>query len=789
MASFVLPLPSLAPRFYGLKEMPADKLEAVQVLEIEAVRAAEQLLEAELATLDGEGDVAVGPVRLQLDLDLSGSLDGVARTWGRRIADAVKAALPHQQAKDLPGAARTMLGSLVPGGGSQRPTDADVFMFGWEMAPDDSAQRLVGYLQATNNPTLAGWAHQGASYKQRDLDHLKAFFGTGPDSFEAYVHGIYSQHRAAQWSQGSADRALGACQMIFVQMLHQASNYAVARVSKSQRLKDYIRDLWGTKAAGVEAQAFGRLPAFAFDRLGGLQSLIPSLGWTRLKPVPTIDTLALTAERLANNGDSDAAIRLLEQENEIDRGRILLSWREIRNGQWTAYEIRTNPVIEPTLHVGTVQADADILDKPKAVGAAVVKKVKKGESVIVAGMAAGWWKIDLDGTKSGGYGFLPGPSVNYGGHYQQVNNPLFVQGKGDAHAVSPSDVVQGYVGTCYFLVALTAVARANPDHIQHMIQDHGDGTVSVRFYRKEASGDFSEEWVRVQRSIPVTQAGHMLYARSTQKDAAKQLEMWPALLEKAYAAWKGGKTGGGYYAVHYGFTHEAMEEVLGRRAEMKTIAPGCNLPFADPASLTAVPNLDGSDRQRIIAYAATPAWQQEWQHMLTYRPGCLADLHYVLHHAQKAGVSEAGLQALAAHYGGMLEGKLGSRRYSQNAQTLFQSIEEGLQRGQLLSLATKKWGDGTPGRGKAGENVDDVPGLAGRHAYVVIEARTDKDGYKFIKLRNPHGHGGREYKKPWWLLEKVFGAGVKVKKVDDANFWIELSDVVRYFGSVTQTVV
>ncbi len=49
-------------------------------------------------------------------------------------------------------------------------------------------------------------------------------------------------------------------------------------------------------------------------------------------------------------------------------------------------------------------------------------------------------------------------------------------------------------------------------------------------------------------------------------------------------------------------------------------------------------------------------------------------------------------------------------------------------------------GAGSPENAK-GDAVD-VDGIVQGHAYIVMEVR-DLDGNKLVKLRNPHGSGGR----------------------------------------------
>jgi type VI secretion system secreted protein VgrG len=118
---------------------------------------------------------------------------------------------------------------------------------------------------------------------------------------------------------------------------------------------------------------------------------------------------------------------------------------------------------------------------------------------------------------------------------------LFVDG------VSVDDVKQGAIGDCYLAAAMGALAYAAPGEIEKRMKDNGDGTVSVRL------GQGQE--VKVDKELP-TLTGQPLYAKSTDPK-----EMWPALLEKAYAYEFGG--GEGYQGIVGGWPGNAVRNITG----------------------------------------------------------------------------------------------------------------------------------------------------------------------------------------------------------------------------------
>jgi Calpain family cysteine protease len=115
---------------------------------------------------------------------------------------------------------------------------------------------------------------------------------------------------------------------------------------------------------------------------------------------------------------------------------------------------------------------------------------------------------------------------------------LFVDG------VNFDDVVQGQLGDCYMVGAFSAVAQANPDTIKNAFKENADGTLTVRFYEKQAGGTMKPVDVTIDRDLPQSSFGRSIYAKG--RDSK---ELWVGLLEKAYTQWKGDyeKVGNGGY--------------------------------------------------------------------------------------------------------------------------------------------------------------------------------------------------------------------------------------------------
>lgn len=128
----------------------------------------------------------------------------------------------------------------------------------------------------------------------------------------------------------------------------------------------------------------------------------------------------------------------------------------------------------------------------------------------------------------------------------ELKGPLFVGGP-DARTV-----IQGEIGDCWLVSACDAICKTNPGKLREIIKDNGNGTYTVTFQR------FDHEKQRyVKDEVTVTnqvylRGGKPLYGSSSTGD------VWFAILEKAYAQWKGG-----YDGCRSGYPFEAFEALLG----------------------------------------------------------------------------------------------------------------------------------------------------------------------------------------------------------------------------------
>jgi hypothetical protein len=95
------------------------------------------------------------------------------------------------------------------------------------------------------------------------------------------------------------------------------------------------------------------------------------------------------------------------------------------------------------------------------------------------------------------------------------------------------DVRPGVVVRRDMAGALAALAASRPDVLQRALQDHQDGTFSVRFLEQAFSGTREPHVQTVDGYVP---ANALAIERGEQ---GQWQRLWPAIVEKAYAAWKG----------------------------------------------------------------------------------------------------------------------------------------------------------------------------------------------------------------------------------------------------------
>lgn len=123
--------------------------------------------------------------------------------------------------------------------------------------------------------------------------------------------------------------------------------------------------------------------------------------------------------------------------------------------------------------------------------------------------------LTLDGDR------IADPETTYG--YKRFDNkPLFFKNR-----PAMTDVTQGYLGDCWLLAGLSAVAKDSPQSLRENIVDFGDGTYGVHY---------GDKFFRVDNDLPVWQGTDQpVYADLGRGDA-----LWVAIAEKAFSHYRRG---------------------------------------------------------------------------------------------------------------------------------------------------------------------------------------------------------------------------------------------------------
>jgi hypothetical protein len=163
------------------------------------------------------------------------------------------------------------------------------------------------------------------------------------------------------------------------------------------------------------------------------------------------------------------------------------------------------------------------------------------------------WFLGLDHPVASGDPYLVYSS------YRQFSGSLFVNG------ATYTDVKQGYLGDCYFMLTLGEVALHNPNTITNMFIVNGDGTYTLKFFNNGQAN-----YVTVDNYLPTDSAGRLIYAGLGMAYNNTGNELWTALAEKGFVqlnelGWErpmlSGSGQNSYQAISGGYVYAALGQV------------------------------------------------------------------------------------------------------------------------------------------------------------------------------------------------------------------------------------
>ena len=222
-----------------------------------------------------------------------------------------------------------------------------------------------------------------------------------------------------------------------------------------------------------------------------------------------------------------AKYREAERDDRISRGTTVVSSLENR----------------PTMLLRRPDARAGV-----SVGA--------GTALKVVDYRPGWHKVEtmgeekLRGWVSMDAGPILRPQLSTPGIDKKYLEFDRVDGRAFTGPVRIEDISQGYLGDCYLVAGLAALAHSAPGLIRDAVRNgKRDGTYEVSFDRIGENGrNYGERRLVVDNWFP-TKNDHMLYANGGRKEVARNhldefedydRPLWPSILEKAFATIAGG---------------------------------------------------------------------------------------------------------------------------------------------------------------------------------------------------------------------------------------------------------
>jgi hypothetical protein len=119
--------------------------------------------------------------------------------------------------------------------------------------------------------------------------------------------------------------------------------------------------------------------------------------------------------------------------------------------------------------------------------------------------------------------------------------------------MAPGDIIQGGLGDCYFLAAVSSIAE-HPERLKRLFlskRNHGNGIYAVAMC---LNGVWEE--IILDDFAPCVRSGKLAF------NTSKTKELWVVLLEKAWA-----KVHGGYLNIEAGLTREALRDLTGASAK------------------------------------------------------------------------------------------------------------------------------------------------------------------------------------------------------------------------------
>lgn len=396
----------------------------------------------------------------------------------------------------------------------------------------------------------------------------------------------------------------------------------------------------------------------------------------------------------------------------------------------------------------------------------------------------------------------------YSSNHDASDLPLF------AKEPTVDDIEQRLLGDCYLQAALISMVQQDPQAIKRCMRDNGNGTVTVRFFKKDAPEQpLIPKYVTVTKTVP----------KSLGMDTFSANNLWVQMIEKAYVASGLHKntarpvdTQRTYSEIEGGHSNLFLTTLTGKEHTSK---------YLPQATIEAVNNMISSmafQNQLIVQddfakdmkvlhdalkiyIAMSYIEKTPSKYIADSNHVSIEDIERILEHTfskdtwipdmYKQDIKDLKKKEqllilyknrlinllenfdfgndLQLEHAGIME-QNGQGVYSKSMLTLYDDIQDALKKGSTLCCGTRKLSDNQSGLNGESE----ANGMVGGHAYTILGCE-EHDGHKFIRMRNPWNTGVREYVKITEPDGTVHFTSSKRKKLfskDTGTFLLDLAD-------------
>lgn len=288
------------------------------------------------------------------------------------------------------------------------------------------------------------------------------------------------------------------------------------------------------------------------------------------------------------------------------------------------------------------------------------------------------------------------------------------------HEPTESDVAQGNLGNCYMLSSLASTAAQSPELIKDCMKyNPHDNTVTVRFYNESRE----PVYVTVDSSVPVTYGTLKSNGKQVAYKPFSSRAYWTQIMEKAYTV--------------SGLAKNKLSDAEKGKYEPKyeDIQNGCERFFLS----------------QLFGYKT----HDTYTHFDGVKYGYSLDREY--------DITERDLSTV--------DTGSGNAPYTLEEQAIYDQIDSAFRNNRIVSAGINA--------GKFGASNKEN-GLYSGHAYSVIRVEDEPaTGKKYVVVRNPHAHGGREY-------DNAGNPVATASKNVDGISRLELRDFIKTFDEYTE---